>query len=77
MLPSVRKTNFLIFIACTLMMLAAAYMEHSLADRMQALIRSVSNGDYGDWPWGFKKASIVRDLLFGVFLGRAYEQKWS
>jgi disulfide bond formation protein DsbB len=28
MLPSVRKTNFLIFIACTLMMLAAAYMEH-------------------------------------------------
>ena len=56
---------------------AAAYMEHSLADRMQAMIRSVSNGDYGDWPWGFKKASIVRDLLFGVFLGRAYEQKWS
>lgn len=28
MIPSVRKTNFLIFIACTLMMLAAAYMEH-------------------------------------------------
>jgi disulfide bond formation protein DsbB len=28
MLPSVRKTNALIFIACTLMMLAAAYMEH-------------------------------------------------
>ena len=28
MLPSVRKTYFLIFIACTLMMLAAAYMEH-------------------------------------------------
>ena len=28
MLPSVRKTNFLIFIACTLMILAAAYMEH-------------------------------------------------
>lgn len=28
MLPSVRKTNALIFIACTLMILAAAYMEH-------------------------------------------------
>lgn len=28
MLPSVRKTNFLIFITCTLMMLAALYMEH-------------------------------------------------
>lgn len=28
MLPSVRKTNFSIFIACTLMILAAAYMEH-------------------------------------------------
>lgn len=28
MLPSVRNTNFLIFIACTLMILAAAYMEH-------------------------------------------------
>ncbi len=28
MIPSVRKTNFLIFIICTLMMLAAAYMEH-------------------------------------------------
>ncbi len=28
MIPSVRKTNFLIFIVCTLMMLAAAYMEH-------------------------------------------------
>lgn len=28
MVPSVRKTYFLVFIACTLMMLAAAYMEH-------------------------------------------------
>ena len=28
MLPSVRNTNFLIFVVCTLMMLAAAYMEH-------------------------------------------------
>lgn len=28
MIPSVRKTNFLVFIACTLMMLAGAYMEH-------------------------------------------------
>ena len=28
MVPSVRKTYFLIFIACTLMMFAAAYMEH-------------------------------------------------
>ncbi len=28
MIPSVRKTNFLIFIVCTLMILAAAYMEH-------------------------------------------------
>jgi disulfide bond formation protein DsbB len=28
MFPSVRKTNFLIFVTCTLMMLAAAYMEH-------------------------------------------------
>src|SRR5690606_5604535 len=28
MIPRVRQTNFLIFIACTLMMLAAAYMEH-------------------------------------------------
>lgn len=28
MLPGIRQTNFLIFIACTLMMLAAAYMEH-------------------------------------------------
>lgn len=28
MIPSVRKTNVLIFIVCTLMMLAAAYMEH-------------------------------------------------
>lgn len=28
MFPSVRNTNFLIFIVCVLMMLAAAYMEH-------------------------------------------------
>lgn len=28
MLPGIRQTNFLIFIACTLMILAAAYMEH-------------------------------------------------
>jgi disulfide bond formation protein DsbB len=28
MIHSVRKTNFLIFIVCTLMILAAAYMEH-------------------------------------------------
>lgn len=28
MIPCVRKTNFLIFTACTLMILAAAYMEH-------------------------------------------------
>lgn len=28
MIPSIRKTNFFIFIACTLMILAAAYMEH-------------------------------------------------
>lgn len=28
MIPSVRNTNFLIFITCVLMMLAAAYMEH-------------------------------------------------
>lgn len=28
MVPSVRNTNFLIFVICTLMMLAAAYMEH-------------------------------------------------
>lgn len=28
MLPGIRQTNLLIFVACTLMMLAAAYMEH-------------------------------------------------
>lgn len=28
MLPGIRQTNFFIFITCTLMMLAAAYMEH-------------------------------------------------
>jgi len=28
MVPSVRKTNFLIFITCTLMIFAALYMEH-------------------------------------------------
>lgn len=28
MIPNVRKTNLLIFIACTLMILAGAYMEH-------------------------------------------------
>lgn len=30
MLPGIRQTNLLIFIACTLMILAAAYMEHVL-----------------------------------------------
>lgn len=30
MLPSIRRTNFLIFCACTLMILAAVYMEHWL-----------------------------------------------
>lgn len=30
MLPGIRKTNLLIFIACALMILAAAYMEHVL-----------------------------------------------
>lgn len=30
MLPGIRQTNLLIFVACTLMMLAAAYMEHVL-----------------------------------------------
>ena len=28
MIPSVRKTNFIIFLTCTAMILAAAYMEH-------------------------------------------------
>jgi disulfide bond formation protein DsbB len=28
MIPDIRKTNFLIFLVCTAMMLAAAYMEH-------------------------------------------------
>lgn len=28
MLPSIRKTNLLIFVVCTLMILAGAYMEH-------------------------------------------------
>ncbi len=30
MLPGIRQTNLLIFVACTLMILAAAYMEHVL-----------------------------------------------
>lgn len=30
MLPGIRQTNLLIFVACTLMIIAAAYMEHVL-----------------------------------------------
>lgn len=80
--PSLRKRAFSIgskyeSLAMKLERRAATYMAHSLANRMRSLMRSFSHKDYDEWPWGFKKASLVRDLLYGVLQGRDHEQKWN
>ena len=46
------------------------YSDPSLARRLGNLVSSWGKGDYSDWPWGFDKRSIVRDLWSGVLLAR-------
>jgi glycosyltransferase involved in cell wall biosynthesis len=46
------------------------YSDRGPARRLGNLVSSWSKGDYSDWPWGFDKRSIVRDLWSGVLLSR-------
>ncbi len=52
---------------------AAVYRDRRSWRRLRHLIVSRRAGDYGGWPWGFDRRSIVRDLVSGVLL-RSYEQ---
>lgn len=50
-----------------------AYARGSMPARLVQLGDSVRRGDYRDWPWGFDRRGIVRDLWSGVLLGRVKE----
>lgn len=38
--------------------------------RMRSFRSSCRAGDYSDWPWGFDRRSVVRDLWSGVIRGQ-------
>jgi hypothetical protein len=46
------------------------YSDRGAGRRLGNLVSSWSKGDYSDWPWGFDRRSIVRDLWSGVLLSR-------
>lgn len=46
------------------------YSADSAAARLASLARSWARGDYRDWPWGFDRRSVIRDLWSGVLLGK-------
>lgn len=46
------------------------YAGSNIGERLLNLARSWSGGDYADWPWGFDRRSVIRDLWSGVLLAR-------
>lgn len=46
------------------------YSGRGPARRLGNLLSSWRKGDYSDWPWGFDKRSVVRDLWSGVLFAR-------
>lgn len=46
------------------------YSEKGAARRLRNLASSWRAGDYSEWPWGFDRRSVIRDLWSGVLLGR-------
>lgn len=47
------------------------YSAPGLGMRLSALISSWRKGDYSEWPWGFNRWSVLRDLWTGVALANA------
>lgn len=45
------------------------YAGSTLPKRLRSLLSSCRAGDYANWPWGFDRRSVVRDLWSGVLLG--------
>lgn len=52
---------------------ASMYRDGSMLQRLRNLLASARAGDYRDWPWGFDRRSIVRDLISGVLLHKYAE----
>ncbi len=46
------------------------YSDRGPARRLRNLLHSWMRGDYSNWPWGFDRRSVVRDLWSGVLLAR-------
>jgi hypothetical protein len=49
---------------------AQSYTLPSFSARLANLWKGWCSGDYTEWPWGFDKRSVVRDLTGGVLLGK-------
>ena len=47
---------------------AAVYRDAGILPRFKHLLASWRAGDYSDWPWGFDRRSVLRDLISGVML---------
>lgn len=52
-----------------------SYAGGGVAARLLQISDAVRRGDYREWPWGFDRLSIIRDLWSGVLLGRVAEPK--
>ena len=46
------------------------YSAPKISIRLRALITSWREGDYSEWPWGFNRWSVFRDLWSGVVLAK-------
>jgi glycosyltransferase involved in cell wall biosynthesis len=46
------------------------YSGRGVSRRFRSLVSSLTKGDYANWPWGFDKRSVLRDLWSGVLLAR-------
>ena len=46
------------------------YSEKSAARRLRNLASSWRAGDYTEWPWGFDRRGVIRDLWSGVLLAK-------
>lgn len=46
------------------------YSEVGWRRRLGSLFSCWRRGDYADWPWGFDRRSVLRDLWNGVLLAR-------
>lgn len=50
-----------------------AYSADRFLARMFALVQSWRKGDYSEWPWGFHRWSVLRDLWSGVICSKTSE----